>query len=158
MLGIALNTKRIELISFILGAVGVVILFVGGILVYLAMNRNLGSTLQPQYVERLRQNELPGILLEYVGLILMVAAGVLYVYVFIDRWRIATRRKSPGDVLKTGVWFCPYCGNLDVKGARHCPGCGKPLPRFIAIKNGAWAPADSEDPRKVAIGKEGKRV
>ena len=56
------------------------------------------------------------------------------------------------------VWFCPYCGNLDIKGAEHCPGCGKPLPRFITIKNGVWAPADSEDPPKVAIGKDGKRA
>jgi len=40
----------------------------------------------------------------------------------------------------------------------HCPGCGKSLPRFIATKNGLWAPADSKDPHKVAIGKVGKRV
>ena len=105
-----------------------------------------------------RNAELPGILLEYAGGIVVFVGIGLFVYGLIDQWRIATRRKSPGDVPRSEVWFCPYCGNLDIKGAKHCPGCGKPLPRFIAIKNGVWAPADSEDPPKVAIGKDGKRA
>ena len=106
----------------------------------------------------LRQDELPGTLLQYAGEIVVFVGIAIFVYGLIDQWRIATRRKSPGDLPNSEVWFCPYCGNLDIKGVEHCPGCGKPLPRFIAIKNGVWAPADIEGPHKVAIGKEGKRV
>jgi hypothetical protein len=106
----------------------------------------------------LRQGEFPGTLLGYAGAILICVGIAVFVYGLIDQWRIATRRKSPGELPNSKVWFCPYCGYLDVKGGNHCPGCGKPLPKFIAIKNGVWGPADSENPPKVAIGKVGKRV
>ena len=142
-MGIALNTKNVDLYAVGLFALGGIISSIGFILIFRANTRNA---------------ELPGILLEYAGGIVVFVGIGLFVYGLIDQWRIATRRKSPGDVPNSEVWFCPYCGNLDIKGAEHCPGCGKPLPRFIAIKNGVWAPADSEDPPKVAIGKDGKRA
>jgi len=137
--GIALNTKNVDLYAVGLFALAGVISSIGFFLT-------------------LRQYELPGTLLQYAGAITVYVGMAIFVYGLIDQWRIATRRKSPGDVPNSEVWFCPYCGNLDIKGAEHCPGCGKPLPRFITIKNGVWAPADSEDPHRVAIRKDGKRV
>ena len=138
-MGIALNTKNVDLYAVGLFALAGVISSIGFFLT-------------------LRQYELPGTLLQYAGAITVYVGMAIFVYGLIDQWRIATRRKSPGDVPNSEVWFCPYCGNLDIKGAEHCPGCGKPLPRFITIKNGVWAPADSEDPHRVAIRKDGKRV
>jgi hypothetical protein len=106
----------------------------------------------------LHRNELPGALLQYAGEIVAFVGTAIFVYGLIDQWRIATRRKSPGDLPNSEVWFCPYCGNLDVKGGEHCPGCGKLLPRRIAIKNGVWVSADLENPHKITIGKRGKGV
>jgi len=117
------------LISTALGTLGLVIASIGFILVSQAIDKNLGNWPQPPDPDKLHRDEIPGILLEYAGLTLMVIGGVVYVYVFIDRWRVATRRKSPEDVPRTEARCCPSCGNLDIKGAMHCPECGKPLPK-----------------------------
>lgn len=104
------------------------------------------------------RNIFPGVLLKWAGQAIIWIGVAYFVYVLVDQWRIATRRKPVKESQVSEVWFCPNCGNLDVRGADYCPGCGKPLPKFIAIKNGAWAPADSVDPHKVATRKDGKRV
>lgn len=158
ILGIALNTKKIYSISIVLGTLGLVIASIGFIFVLQAIDRNLGNLPQPPDPDKLHRDEIPGILLEYAGLTLTAIGGALYVYVFIDRWRVATRRKSPGDVPRTEARSCRSCGNLDIEGATYCPECGKPLPRSISMKNGARTPADSRDSHKVAIRKIGKSV
>lgn len=137
--GIRLNTNRGHLYAVVLIVFVTVVYFIGLFLVM--RNHVLPSTL----------------FLSTVNIAYLIGTAV-FVYVLIDQWRIATRRKSPGDLPNSKVWFCPYCGKLDVEGGEHCPGCGKPLPRFIATKNGGWAPADSKDPHKVAIGKDRKEV
>lgn len=44
---------------------------------------------------------------------------------------------------------CPFCGALAQRRSRFCPGCGKPLPAFVAPPAGAAADADA--PLEVAI-------
>jgi hypothetical protein len=94
-----------------------------------------------------------GFTLALVGVFLVGAFGYYLAY----HWNWMSPKPVEGTA-RSEVWFCPSCGNLDIQGAKSCPGCGKPLPEFIAIKNGVWAPDDSKDPHKVAIGKGGKEV
>lgn len=104
-----------------------------------------------------RQEKLAGSLLQYAGYVVVLVGAALFLYAIRDQWQIATRRKPPrGDSPKTEVWFCPYCGNLDIKGATHCPSCGKPLPRFITVKNGAWVEADAIGPYVAEKDRRGK--
>lgn len=92
-----------------------------------------------------------GFALTMVGVFVLGAFGYYLAY----HWDWMSPKPVKG-IARSEVWFCPYCGKLDVTGGETCPGCGKPLPEFIATKNGRRAPANSKDPHEIAIGKDGK--
>lgn len=71
--------------------------------------------------------------LEEAGYFLYWVASAVFVYSMINHWRIATRRKPVEGTASSEVWFCPYCGNLDIKDSEYCGKCGKPLPESLVF-------------------------
>jgi ribosomal protein L32 len=125
----ALN--KVDRIASILLVAGIVCTYGGFFLVTQAIDRNTADFPQPIDVDKLHRDELLGRFIGYAGYALLSVSAVAFAYSLMDRWRTATRRKGVKGSVKGEVWFCPSCGNLDIKGSEYCPRCGKPLPKEL---------------------------
>jgi hypothetical protein len=115
-----MNKKELNLVAYALIAVGAVVTGAAYLIVMRADMELLTGTSQWHHYHDM------GVLFVYVGTAIFWGGIILGLYEWVTyRDTLVKIRDMTSD--ETEVWFCPSCGNLDIRGADYCPKCGKPL-------------------------------
>lgn len=122
-----MNKKKLNFIAYALIVVGMVAVAIGFLIAWKA-SQELTTGFPPSDEDFSRWHRVQDLsaLVFHVGNAVLWLGLVLRLYVWITQRRtIVGIRDTISD--ETEAWFCPFCGNLDIRGADFCPRCGKAL-------------------------------